>query len=262
MAFVSSLSVSSNQGLLSALYSFVVTTLSWTPVASGVSGVAEGFVARSSGTSGDRLIIVKFGGSVANQSGISVFACTAFNSATSTATNPTTDKNLSLSGTASITVYFEGDKDHIFVGTAVSSANGVQSWIYAGLTQEFSPTLSQFPTHVIVTNSLDIETTTGRLVEGPPGTYNSTIYVGSFDFTNVLNRCDPDLITSNILMFPVVVAHASVDRLYGTLRNCYGVGGAISHAIVITAPNGSGTDYVVFQSRAASQKTGIAVRAS
>jgi len=76
--FVSNLVVSSTQGALSALYSFMITTLGWTPVASGVSGVAEGFVARSSGVSGDRLILLKFGASIAAQSAVSVFACTAF----------------------------------------------------------------------------------------------------------------------------------------------------------------------------------------
>jgi hypothetical protein len=219
-------------------------------------------VARSSGISGDRLILLKFGASIAGQSAISVFACTAFASGTSATTNGTTDQTVFMNAAATVSLFMGGDLDFVFLANGFSAANNSPTWLYAGLTNEFSKTLSQFPTHVIVVNASNMEATNGRIVESPPGTFNSSVYLGAFDFTNVMNRCDPDLISSNVYLAPIVVAHATVDRVFGTLKNCYGCGGAISNLVVLGLSGGTGQGYTVFQSRAAAQKTAICVQNS
>jgi len=245
MAFVSSLSVSSTSSLLSSLKSFLVSTCAWTLIDTGVSGLAENFVVKSPGASGDRNIYLKFGASSAELSGISCWAADGFASATDVTSNATTERVLSVNSGGSLTAFFEGDADHVIVGTNKGANTTIATWVYGGLTQEYTPSVASVPNQSVLVTGIDVGgVTTGRAVESPTGTYNTALLVDSFASAH-LNKSDPNLLDGLVYLWPMLVTINGSDRMLGTLRNAYAVGQAIVHNTVLTA---SGQDYIVFNS--------------
>lgn len=261
MPFVSSLLVSGNNEILSALQSFVVTTLSWTLIATGVSGTAENFVARSSGVSGDRQIMLKFGVSIAQSPALSVFACVSFASATSVTSNPTTELNLQTNSGGAITIFMQGDKDHIFVGTNRTRDASQATWLYGGITDQFRKTVSATPNLVVLANGTgpDPGTNNTRIVEMPAGTFNAVAQLATFNKPNIIDRSDPNLDDGLVYLWPMVVGNTATDRVIGTLKDGFAIGDAIAQNQVLTA---SGQDYIAFASMdaAGNVKAGFAVR--
>ncbi|HXH10794.1 MAG TPA: hypothetical protein VNP04_13660 [Alphaproteobacteria bacterium] len=237
--------VSSVSHFLDTLRSFMVSTLSWTLIDTGMSGLAENFVVRSSGVSGDRQIVLKFGASTANQTGssLSCFACVSFASATDTASNPTTDRSISMNGANNIAVCMVGDMDHIIIVNDKIAAAVSSVFLYAGLINEFYSSVGATPNQVVVVNGNDIDGTTdsGRMVESPTGTFNVTLArLRSYIGTNTLNPVHgggPDMNSGRVFGWPLAVVNDGSDRFYGFLKNVFMTPSRLSALQAFTTSN-------------------------
>jgi hypothetical protein len=233
--------VSSVSHFLSTLQSFLVSSLGWTLLDTNVSGIQENFVVRSSGTSGDRQICLKFGASTAGQttSGLSCFACVSFASATDVASNPTTDVSLALNGTGDLTVWLVGDLDHVILATDRGVAQASAVVLYAGLVDQLVSSVTQTPNQVVLgnTHSFDGALATAKLVESPTGTFNATValqsYLGGTALMNVNRGGAPDLNTGLVHVWPTVVVNNANDRVYGFLKNILQVGSPLSAGLLL-----------------------------
>jgi len=227
--------VSSISHVLSTLQSFLVSTLGWTLLDTAVSGLAENFVVRSSGTSGDRLICLKFGASLATQttSGLSCFACVSFASATDVASNATTEQSLALNGTGDLRLWLVGDRDHIMIGTDRPQAAASSCWLYAGLTDEFSSNVTQTPNQTVigVTHSIEGILANARIVESPTATFNVALQLRSPLGATGWNAAfggGPDRNDGYVYLWPCVVVNTAADRVYGFLKNAMQLSRGIS----------------------------------
>src|SRR5262245_1673915 len=176
--------VSSVSNFLSVLQGFLVSTLGWTLLDTGVSGLAENFVVRSSGISGNRLICLKFGASTASQvaSSLSCFACVSFASATDVASNATTEQQWTMHGANPLTVWLVGDLDHVVMANDILQGATSSAWLYAGLVDEVVSSVAQTPNQVVIANSRGWDGTlaNARMVESPSGTFNVSIDLQSY----------------------------------------------------------------------------------
>jgi len=227
--------VSSTSALLSLLQSYLVSTLGWTLIDTNVSGLAENFVVRSSGTSGNRLICLKFGASTAAQttSGLSCFACVSFASATDVASNPTSERSLTTNGASPMAVWVAGDLDHVQLATDRGAAAASACWIYLGLVDEFVSSVAQTPNQVLVGNAHDWDAVTARarLVESPSGTFDTAVHLRALVGLNVLppqQAGGPNLNDGYCYLWPVLVVNGSTDRVYGALKNTFAVAQGLS----------------------------------
>ena len=243
---LSSLVVSSASALLTQLQAFLVSTLAWTLLDTGVSGIAENFVVRSSGVSGDRQICLKFGVSIADQVALSCFACVSFASATDVASNATTNKFIHTYGISSIGFWATGNKD--FLCLITDPAGTISNFIYAGLVHEFVSTVTQTPNQVVMLENNDWQGTlagAGKMVESPTGTFNVETNVQTFGLpttpTNILTRSDPDVEAGVMYLWPMVVVADGTDRLFGLLKNVLAVGQRVDmvHGTVVVTSAGS-----------------------
>lgn len=244
MAFISSVNISGINVFLSTLQSFLVSTVGWTLVDTAVSGLPENFVVRSSGLSGDRLIYLKFGASSLNQSGISVFACVSFNSTTDVASNATSHgttlyNTFHLNSGESLLYWFEADLDHVQIFSHAADSSSYNRYIYMGLVNEIRPIVSATPTWVIVFAGL-LTSNNGKIVETQVGTFN--INLAASTFTNAGEVTDPNLNDGLVYMWPVAIYSNADDRMFGTLKNAYQVGGGLVDLTNIVA---SAVDYTV-----------------
>jgi hypothetical protein len=227
--------VSSVSHFLSTLQGFLVSTIGWTLLDTGVSGLSENFVVRSSGTSGDRQICLKFGASTVGQvaSSLSCFACVSFNSATDVASNPTSDQQFTLHSAAT-TVWLVGDRDHIILADDIDQGATSSAWLYGGLCDELVSSVAHTPNQVVIGNSRGWDGTlpNGRMVESPTGTFNVSIdlqsYLGGVAAMNPNRGGSPDLNTGYVLLWPTAVINGGNDRVYGFLRNTAMLGNAFS----------------------------------
>jgi hypothetical protein len=240
--------VSSVSHFLSTLQSFLVSTLGWSLLDTGVSGLAENFVVRSSGTSGDRLICLKFGASTASQvaSSLSCFACVSFASATDVASNATTEQQWTMHGANPLTVWLVGDQDHVILLNDKVQGQTSSTWLYAGLLDEPVSSVAQTPNQVIIANSQGMDGTTARarLVESPTGTFDTAVWLQGYLGTNLqsINRGGaPDLNTGRVHLWPVVVVNNANDRVYGLLKNTFQIGAPLSALHALTSET---EDYV------------------
>lgn len=248
MAFISGISLSGITMFLSTLQSFMVSTIGWTLIDTGVSGLSENFVVRSSGISGDRIICLKFGASTINESGISVFACKGFNSSTDVADSPTTgssslEYSFHLNSGGAIACWFEGDLDHVQMFTSISHSTTLNRYLYAGLPDEIRKVTSAVPNLAIVLTSNGIDSTKSKIVESTPGETNQFITT-PIDFTSG-DKSDPNMFDGLVYMWPIPVVHSSSDRLFGILKNAYKVGTGVSDMTSLIASNVNYTVIVV-----------------
>ncbi|HXH10795.1 MAG TPA: hypothetical protein VNP04_13665 [Alphaproteobacteria bacterium] len=223
--------VSSTSAMLAALQSFIVTTCSWTLIDTGVSGISENFVVRSSGASGDRIIVAKFGVSTATEAYVSVFACVSFASATDVASNPCEPTRLRTTSGGPLRLYMQGTRDFVFVGTNLTPASNQDStWCYVGLVDEFYSSVSATPNRVVVFGSCSQASLligVGAMVEGGNGIFNVRVAVDATlgpDFTSLLGRSDPDQNTGRVFLWAPLVFDVDADRVYGWMRGVVGVG--------------------------------------
>lgn len=244
MAFISAVITSGITVFLSTLQSFLVSTVGWTLVGTGVSGLSENFVVRSSGVSGDRLIYLKFGASIATQSGISVFACVSFNSATNAASNPTTGSSqfgtFALNSGASITCWFEADLDHVQMFTNLPKSNLYNKYLYTGLLDEFRKLTSATPNLAVVIDANSIDSNSSKIVESQPGNFNQPLDVSRLQ--TPANRSDPNTSDGLVYLWPNVVHNNTADIVYGVMKNAYLVGSSIADLTNLIA---SAVDYTV-----------------
>jgi hypothetical protein len=247
--------VSSVSHFLSTLQSFLVSTLGWTLIDTGVSGLAENFVVRSSGTSGDRLICLKFGASAVGQvtSGLSCFACVSFASATDVASNATTDVSLTMNGTSGtatrdVHIWLVGNLDHVMIGTGVAQAALSASTLYAGLVDELVSSVTQTPNQVVIgsMHAFDGTVAVARMVETPTATFNVVLALRTYLGTNVLNIAlggVPDLNTGLVHLYPVLALNNGADRVYGFLKNVMQTGDPVSAGMLLC---GTSATYAAF----------------
>jgi hypothetical protein len=230
------LAVSSISHFLSTLQSFLVSTLGWTLLDTGVSGLSANFVVKSSGVSGDRQICLKFGASTASQaaSSLSCFTCVSFNSATDVAPNPTAEQQWTLHGANPATVWLVGDRDHVILVNDLLQGATSSAWLYAGLVDEVVSSVGATPAQIVIANSRGVDGTlaNARMVESPTGTFNVAVNLQSSLGGNAVlnpNRGGaPDVNTGLVYLWPVVVVGDTTDRLYGLLKNCAMVGNPLS----------------------------------
>jgi len=241
---------SSTSAFLSGLRSFLVSTVGWTLLDTNVSGLAENFVVRSSGASGDRLICAKFGISGANDANLSCFACVSFASATDVASNATANHYLRTTSGTTLVAYFAGTADYCFVGhLAPAVSAGDASWLYVGLCDELVSSVSATPNQTVILTAVSqasVAVGLGQIVESPTGSFAVTVAHDATmgpDFTSILGRTDPDVNTGQVFLFPGLMVNTTTDRVYGWLRGAGGVGLNLAPGAVLTL---SGHDYIVF----------------